>query len=107
MRRTKKVRKTVTEIVITCDFCGDERSVYGIIKKCKLCGRDTCWHCSIHLDFPCCNLLQPNFFGDYCDYVCKECWSKGENIREAIMKSRDKQEKKEDELLVEWKRLIN
>ena len=107
MRKTEVVKKEIPVTIVTCDFCGegDKHRICTGIKLCKVCGRDVCWDCAIACDFYDCDLLNPNFWGDHPEYVCKECWEKGQFIRNKIMKSRNLADEAESKLIESWRKL--
>lgn len=102
MRETIKKEGEISKI--TCDFCGKVQigATYGGIKQCKLCKKDVCSACAILVD----DIAREGFWSDYPDYVCKECWEIGKDVRERIKIVRDEADEKESELLVEWYRLV-
>ena len=100
----KKIKKEV----ITCDRCGKEQTgyTYSWVKKCKICEGDVCFNCSVHLDYD--SILNrdiPSFNSDHPDYICRECWNKGKEIREKIDRVRDKADEDEQSLWEEWRKI--
>jgi len=51
------------------------------------------------------DILEPNdFHGDYPDYMCKKCWSKGANYMHQIKTIKEEADKKTEELMNLWKK---
>lgn len=100
MIKTKIVHEENSVTVVTCDFCRKEsQSRHAEIKQCYICKKNVCWECSEHVD---CQKKKglanytPNFI-----YVCKSCWVKGEEIRQAIVDG----DEEESDLSEMWKSL--
>ena len=94
--------KTQNEIIriICCDVCGVEAKTWELrVKKCEICKKDICSKCAIQTDFW--MLEDGSFQGDYPDHFCLDCWEKGKDIRENILKCRDNESK----LWNEWHKL--
>jgi hypothetical protein len=71
-----------------------------------ICHSDVCFDCAVALDFDCCLTASPPFYhSDYPEFVCKECWNLGDDIRQRIMEVRDAAEDAEYNLLEEWRSL--
>ena len=106
MRKTETKIEKVPVTIITCDLCDKEQrgQQYGGIKQCTICKRDACRNCSEQVDTEC-GLLEPYFYSDYPEYICKPCWEKGKEIRKKIMVVRDKAEEEECELWEQWKKI--
>lgn len=85
MRITKQRQATVTDTVVTCDFCG-KRS--GMV--CIFCGRDVCIDCRID---------DPEDNSDYPGCYCIPCWDIGDPFRAEIERLRGKIKEAEEQ----WK----
>jgi len=98
----KQIEVKQKKEVYYCDICGKQLSKH---RKCEICGRDVCQECSIFFDW---DILKPDAFeGDYPSVMCVECWDKGKKYRDKILELREECEKKEEELISEWKNNIN
>lgn len=107
MRKTELKIEETPVTIITCDLCHKESKYrYSGIKECKVCKKDVCFDCSVHIDIEC-SLLEPYFDSDYPEYICKHCWEKGKEIRKKIMIVRDKAGDKECELWEQWGKIIS
>ena len=107
-KKEEIVTETSKKIHTYCDICNKESQYqYSGIKKCLICGKDVCFDCAIKVD----NLyesdlsIENNYYGDHPCYICKKCWSEGNDIRQYIMSIRNESEKRIEELIENWKEL--
>lgn|GEM_PF-1447379 len=98
MREEIVEKRTYTKV--TCDFCGGSNKGYSA-KQCNICERDVCTYCAVVTDDE--SLKPDQFWGDYPDYYCKQCWHNGEEEVRKILELRDTLEKEEDKLFGMWK----
>jgi len=96
MKIEKEIKQRQT--VVICDFCKEDIGFRA--EKCEICGRDVCSRCAILTDSD--YLGSGHYLGDYPNFYCKECWDRGEQIRENILTLRKALYDVEAELFYEW-----
>lgn len=101
MRTTEQVTHDVT--VMKCDFCKNAQGMGRGIKQCPICGRDVCSDCAVKTSEDLSD--KPDFYDDYPDYYCKECWEMGKQIRNQIINIRQTAHHEEDMLMLAWEQL--
>jgi len=107
MRTKKNIIETKIIDVITCDICGkNSHYIYNNIKKCEICQKDVCYDCAIKIDsLYDSNLLKPNCFSDYPEFICKKCWDKGKDVKEQIEILKENFDKKLNDFIENWKKI--
>lgn len=105
MRHEERITKEESVVTYECDECHKTGLAWaGQVRDCKMCGNHICRtsSCSVYTDY---NLHSGDFSGDYCDYYCKTCWTKGEPFINKIHEIKAKAEEDEEFLLEHWKKL--
>jgi uncharacterized metal-binding protein len=96
MKQEIKEIKESTTVVTYCDICNKEKHT----RVCKMCNRDICHDCGAEYDSD--YLTRGSYSSDYPDFVCYECWTKGDDIIEKIISLREEFERNETQLFVSW-----
>jgi len=98
------IKKQIIEQEVSiyiCDKCGKESYARLGYFTCEICGQLICRDCAVLFNWE--TLKYNSFEGDYPNSICKECWQKGHEEREELLKLKEEYDQKEKAIINKWK----